>query len=404
MNVVIVGAGKAGFLHFNSYYKLYRIGLVDLTKIFFVDTTGSFGVDISKLIHITARSYKVYKTFDSLLNEEQLVPENTIIDLCIPRGTFTKSMQTISKYGFSNFLVEKPFVIFEESRESNQFNKLLSKVKIIKIENYLHSKVHKAIKHLIDKYNLELSTVVTNFSKNRQSESLQGRAFRLGEAPPSVFEIEVPHQIYICNDLFGDIDELIHVYSKDMIVDGNIIKKHGEGLVVGKNSQNALYIHYSNLCFNRVYRTIDIFFKNNYYLHGIYVPVCEDELGVKAGVVLSNGSQVIESYFFDDDDNMLDMISYAFSGFQNDCYDKYAFPSQILNFSNLMKNVLNFEAQNPDLHSFNYQDSNFDVMQIWLLQMFIATRLEPEQDFLAFLEKVKIKYFKNKYRNLVASK
>ncbi len=307
MNVVIVGAGKAGFLHFNSYYKLSRNGLIDLNKIFFVDTTGSFGSDISKLINTIARSYKVYKSFDSLLNEEQLVPENTIIDLCIPSGTFIKAMQMISKYGFSNFLVEKPFVIFEQSTESNQLNELLSKLKIIKIENYLHSKVNKAIKHLINKYNLELSAVVTNFSKNRQAESLRGRAFRLGEAPPSVFEIEVPHQIYICNDLFGDIDELIHVYSKDMIVDGNIIKKHGEGLVAGKNSQNALYIHYSNLCFNRVYRTIDIFFKNNYYLHGIYVPVCEDELGVKAGVVLSNGSQVIESYFFDDDDNMLDM-------------------------------------------------------------------------------------------------
>jgi hypothetical protein len=189
-----------------------------------------------------------------------------------------------------------------------------------------------------------------------------------------------------------------------MIVDGNTIKKHGEGLVVGKNPENALYIHYSNLCFNRVYRTIDIFFKNNYYLHGIYVPVCEEELGVKAGVVLSNDSKVIESCFFDDDDNMLDMISYAFICFQNGYYDKYASPPQILNFSNLMKNVLDFETQNSNLHSFDYQNSNFNVMQLWLLQMFIPTNLEPNHKFLSFLEDIKFKYFKNKKRNLVTSK
>jgi hypothetical protein len=404
MNIVIVGAGKAGFLHFTSYYKLYKIGLVDLNRIFFVDTNGSLGPDIFKLINIIARSYKVYKSFDSLLNEEQLIPENTIIDLCIPSGTFIKTMQMINKYGFSNFLVEKPFVISDESTESNHLTEFLRKLKIIKIENYLHSKVHKIIKHLINKYNLEVSAVVTNFSKDRQAESLRGRAFGLGQAPPSVFEIEVPHQIYICNDLFGDIDELIYVYSKDMIVEGNIIKKHGEGLVVGKNPENALYIHYSNLCFNRVYRTIDIFFKNNYYLHGIYAPVCEDELGVKAGVVLSNDSKVIESCFFDDDDNMLDMITYAFICFQNGCYDKYASPSQIWNFSNLMKNVLDFETQNSNLHSFDYQNSNFNVMQLWLLQMFIPTNLEPNHKFLSFLEDIKFKYFKNKKRNLVTSK
>ncbi len=98
------------------------------------------------------------------------------------------------------------------------------------------------------------------------------------------------------------------------------------------------------------------------------------------------------------------MISYAFSLFQNGCYDKYAFLSQIVSFSNLMKNILNFESQNSDLHSFDYQDSNFDLMQLLLLQMFIETRLEPEKKFLAFLEKVKIKYFKNKNRDLVASK
>ena len=143
MNIVIVGAGKAGFLHFNSYYKLYKIGLVDLNRIFFVDPTGSVGADISKLINIIARSYKVYKSFDSLLKEEQRVRENTIIDLCIPSGTFIKAMQMINKYGFSNFLVEKPFVILEEPTESYHLTEFLSKFKIIKIENYLHSKVHK---------------------------------------------------------------------------------------------------------------------------------------------------------------------------------------------------------------------------------------------------------------------
>ena len=141
----------------------------------------------------------------------------------------------------------------------------------------------------------------------------------------------------------------------------------------------------------------------NFY-HGIYAPVCEDELGVKAGVVLSNDSKVIESCFFDDDDNMLDMISYAFISFQNGCYDKYASPLQIWNFSNLMKNVLNFEIQNSNLHSFDYQNSNFNVMQLWLLQMFIATNLEPDHNFLSFLENIKFKYFKNKKRNLVTSK
>jgi hypothetical protein len=190
MNIVIVGAGKAGFLHFTSYYKLYKIGLVDLNRIFFVDTNGSLGPDIFKLINIIARSYKVYKSFDSLLNEEQLIPENTIIDLCIPSGTFIKTMQMINKYGFSNFLVEKPFVISDESTESNHLTEFLRKLKIIKIENYLHSKVHKIIKHLINKYNLELSAVVTNFSKDRQAESLRGRAFRLDRHCPLYLKLK----------------------------------------------------------------------------------------------------------------------------------------------------------------------------------------------------------------------
>jgi hypothetical protein len=44
------------------------------------------------------------------------------------------------------------------------------------------------------------------------------------------------------------------------------------------------------------------------------------------------------------------------------------------------------------------------VMQLWLLQMFIATNLEPDHKFLSFLESIKFKYFKNKKRNLVTSK
>jgi hypothetical protein len=171
--------------------------------------------------------------------------------------------------------------------------------------------------------------------------------------------------------------------------------------VAVRNYKNALYIHYSNLCFNRVYRTIDIFFENNYYLHEIYAPIGKDKLGIKAGVVLSNGNTLIESQFFNDcDDNMRDMISYAFSAFQNDCYDKYVPIAKIFEFSDLMKDVLNCESSSSNIHYLDYINNDFDLMQLWLLQLFMVNRGELAQNFLSFLEQVHLKYFNNKSGNL----
>ncbi|WP_377473302.1 MAG: Gfo/Idh/MocA family oxidoreductase [Microcoleus anatoxicus] len=395
MNIVIVGTGKAGFLHFKSYYDLAKGGTCDISKIYFIDRINAFGKELSNLLLQVGGYYKVYLDIGELISETKINPQDTIIDLCTPSGTFFEIIQKMTEYGFQNYIVEKPFIIFEDCEQSQS---LIEKIKIIKIENYLHSKVHHNIRNFIDRYQLKLHIAVTNFSKDRRLESSKARAFRESQLPPSVFEIEIPHQLYICNNLFGDITDLVYVNSKDMVLKDRVLKDHGQGVIIGKNADGNLYIHYSNLCANRVYRYLDIFFMNNYYLHAIYAPICENLSGVEAGVVLFHGKELIESRFFNEaDNNMLAMLSHAIQCFEEDKSEGFATWNKINSFSELMKNVLSLTNKKFSEGIMNSQNHDFDLMQLWFIQLFSNNKIDSLGcDFLDFIEKRKMLYFDGK--------
>ncbi|AJR05308.1 hypothetical protein H744_1c0283 [Photobacterium gaetbulicola Gung47] len=262
------------------------------------------------------------------------------------------------------------------------------------MKNYLHSKVHHTVKDIINKFSLDPLVSVTNFSKDRRFDSSSGRAFS-NSRTPSVFEIEIPHQIYLSEDLFGDTDNFLLVKSEDMLVGHEKIPNHGVGVVVGKHECGSISINYSNLQYHRVTRSLDIIFKDQFYLHAIYAPICDELSDVKAGVILSKASNVLEKHLFvGGDDNMLEMLKFAYLSQVHD--DIYAFSTgaDVIYSSDKMKEVI---QKGCDVYQPDRVDniSDLDLLQRWVIDSF-RNDFEPSSNsFISFIEDIKVEHFSN---------
>ena len=67
-DIIIVGTGKAGFLHYYSYKKFKKIG-----DIYFVDIDG-------KIKNENIDKHKVYLTLEKAIKENELDVNNVIVD------------------------------------------------------------------------------------------------------------------------------------------------------------------------------------------------------------------------------------------------------------------------------------------------------------------------------------
>ena len=135
-DIIIVGTGKAGFLHYYSYKKFEKIG-----RIYFVDIDG-------KIKNENIKDSKVYTNIENTVKEEKLDVNNIIVDICTPKSVFLDIIMECKKLNIKNILVEKPFIVNEKFFEENE------NLNIAMVHNYVYSKIVMKIKEYIALYKL----------------------------------------------------------------------------------------------------------------------------------------------------------------------------------------------------------------------------------------------------------
>ena len=178
--IIIIGTGKAAYLHYLKYRKMH------IKNIFFVNP-----IKTSKYI----KKELIYESIDNVLSK--INKAFVIVDICTPKSLFVNIVNEIITKGIKNIIVEKPFVV------NQNYFKDKKNINILMIENYIFSSITILIKKIIKSNKLKILKIYTNFSKNRIKDSISGRGMiNLNDIPTS-FEIEIPHQIYLANFLIN---------------------------------------------------------------------------------------------------------------------------------------------------------------------------------------------------------
>ncbi|GLW70772.1 hypothetical protein Kpho02_30710 [Kitasatospora phosalacinea] len=378
MDIVVVGAGKAGSLHYRAYSQLARAGRLDRGRIAFVDPARRPGPELAELLRRDGLDPQVHGSRDEL---PPAAKESVIVDLCLPSRILAPQLIEWWEAGYRRFLIEKPFTVAPEHAAG--VRRALADSSAVLVRNYLYSKVHAEVRGLIGLYDLDPVLCVTNFSKDRLGDNLRGRG-AADAGQPTVYEVEMPHQLYIGADLVGEPEELEYAEDRDptSAPDGTPLRL-GEGVLVGRSVRGAAFVHYSNLHHPAVVRSLDVFTRGGLSIHATYAPICEEFADIKAGVMLCRGATVLGKRLFTADDNMLGMVSAAHARL-SDPEPARVDPEEVLRASELIRTaVASAPLRRPAAAA-----GRTDLLQEWVGQSF-ALGLESGagQAFLAYLER-----------------
>ena len=295
-DIIIIGTGKAALLHSNSYKKIENKG-----RLFFVD--------INKRNRYNFKD-TIYSSILECIKANDLGVNNLIVDICTPKSEFLKIINECDNLGIKDILVEKPFVI------DNKLKKKLSHLNIVMVENYLYSKLTKAIKDYIDINKKDIRLIYTNFSKNRVDESLSNRGFN--DIVTLNYEIEMPHQVYLTQYFLNNkrINNSI-TCSRDLHINDRVLQNHAYGLIVSK-AGNVDIIYESNLASIITQKRIIITTKDNYTIEGNYAIYSDTlELLKPANMSIYYKGELISLETIDVDDNFHYFIDHAYKYFNN---------------------------------------------------------------------------------------
>ena len=183
-DIIIVGTGKAGFIHYYSYQKFDEIG-----RIYFVDIDG-------KIKNENIKNTKVYSSIEESIAKEKLNVKNIIVDICTPKSVFLDIIKECKRLNIKDVLVEKPFIVGNEFFiENNDMN-------VVMVHNYMYSEIVIGIKEILKEKGLKPIIIYTNFSKNRTEESFNGRG--MYKKVTRNIEHDIPHQVYISQFLLNN--------------------------------------------------------------------------------------------------------------------------------------------------------------------------------------------------------
>ena len=84
----------------------------------------------------------------------------------------------------------------------------------------------------------------SNFSKNRIANSTKGRG--MSNNVVTCYNIEMPHQFYMCQELLGCVPKLLYKQANDMVYEDIVLKNHGSGVLIIDNRGETSYL-YSDL-------------------------------------------------------------------------------------------------------------------------------------------------------------
>ena len=319
--IIIIGTGKAAMLHYRAYCMF-----VARENIFFIDPY--FKQSNDEII--------VFSDIEEALEKINIAKKNIFVDICTPCSEFINLIKKCKNNGVYNIIIEKPFII-----DSNALNSLCDGLNLVMIQNYLYSEITKTIKKIITENNLNIIKISTEFSKNRIFDSGRMRGIINGKVP-TVFEIEIPHQIYIVDYLLntsGD-EDIYNVVAKDMDLKNCILKNHGFGLIEAKYKK--IYIeHISNLMAKSTKKSINIFCEDNIEITADYIIYDKNLKKITNGMikVLQNG-KILYQKIFENDDNILSCLKEYYEHFSSSgINDKYL--TRIRWFTKIMFKVNN---------------------------------------------------------------
>lgn len=316
-DIIIVGTGKAGYLHYYSYKKFKQIG-----KIYFVDIDG-------KIKNENIEESKAYLSLEDVIKEEKLDVKNTIVDICTPKSVFIDIIMECKRLNLKDILVEKPFIVNEKFISEN------SDLNIAMVHNYVYSKIVKKMKYILEQKKLKPVIIYTNFSKNRTEESFNGRG--MYKKVTRNVEHDIPHQVYISQFLLDDPKDtqLLLEEEKSMVKGNKTLEKHGYSKIFTK--KNGVYvIHESDFATNTKIREVIVICDNNIVVRGEFLFYDKDLNKLKDGnVSIIDNNKIIYSEDIDYDDNMYECLLEIYKYFNtNVVSEKYR--GEIKNFSEEM--------------------------------------------------------------------
>lgn len=303
--IIIIGTGKAAMLHYRAYCMF-----VARENIFFIDPY--FKQSNDEII--------VFPDVEEALEKINSSKENIIVDICTPCSEFINLIKKCKDNGLYSIVVEKPFII-----DNNALNSLCDGLNLVMIQNYLYSEITKTIKKIITENNLNIIKISTDFSKNRIFDSGRMRGIIDGKVP-TVFEIEIPHQIYIMDYLLdtNGNEEIYNVVSKDMDLKNCILKNHGFGIIEAKYKE--IYIeHISNLMAKNTKKSINIFCEDNIEITADYIIYDKNLQKITNGMIkVLKNDKILYQKTFESDDNILFCLKEYYEYFSSSTInDKY---------------------------------------------------------------------------------
>lgn len=321
-DIIIIGTGKAGFLHFYSYQKFKEVG-----DIYFVDIDG-------KIKNKNIYTSKVYTSIENVITENKLDIKKIVVDICTPKSVFMKIVDECKRLGITDIMVEKPFIVEQDFFEKN------NELDIAMIKNYAYSKIITEIKRILNEKELKPKMIYTNFSKNRTEESFNGRG--MYKKTTRNIEHDIPHQVYFTQFILGNTKStrLILQEEKDMVNEKNILEKHGYSKIITMKD-DVLVIHESDFATNTKIREIIVVCENNIIIKGEFLFYDNDLNKLKDGnVSMLKDNKIIQTKNIDYDDNMYECILDIYTYFNQEKRNN-KFKDEILEFSREMNMYIN---------------------------------------------------------------
>lgn len=289
-DIIIVGTGKAGFLHFYSYKKFKKIG-----KIYFVDIDG-------KIKNNNIDNCNVYLTIKEAIEANNINVSNVVVDICTPKSVFINIVEECKKLNINNIMVEKPFIVKEDFFKDNP------NLNIAMVHNYLYSKITTGIKKIIEKKKLKPIIVYTNFSKNRTQESFNGRG--MYKKVTRNIEHDIPHQVYISQYLLSNTHDtkVLLEEEKSMENGKDVLEKHGYSKIFTRKD-NVYVIHESDFATNTKIREIIVVCENDLVIKGEFLFYDNDLNKLKDGnIKIFDTNKIVYDENIDFDDNMYECL------------------------------------------------------------------------------------------------
>lgn len=313
-NIIIVGTGKAGYLHYLKYKKM------NMKNIVFLDNNNKSKYIDNSLICLSIE--EIIKKYNFKTNE-------TIIDICTPCSQFKHLIDAFIEANFSAFIVEKPFVV-----EEDYFNDKKN-IKCIMMENYKNSVITNKLINILSKEKNKIKNIKIEFSKNRIKDSFSKRGMFDSEAPTN-FEVEMPHEIYLADGLISSGEKVYkEIILRDMTFNDKSILNHGYGMIAYNQDETTVILE-SNLMAEYNKRTINIELYNGTIINVAYLNYDNCFNLVSNGYIEIVKKDSNKKINFSYDDNMYESLKKYVYDLSNDRnIDKYK--REIINFSKIMK-------------------------------------------------------------------